>query len=222
MTCGVSSDFMSAFLKTQVPLCLSASLCLGAVMLGGQLRPLECTPGLPARASWVQPCLPRQALEPGHRCMNAPSPDGVWAPAVCHTLFSSCAYQDEKDSVCFQRTQIKNSWCLYISFKKLNVTSFYLMENPLFSNLCPFKLNAWSGSFARKYFLRKDPSSSKKNRGFRFKFRITIRISCLWELPCLNASWKLVKFTPESRKICHHWKHSSVLKWFGAEVIRAD
>lgn len=57
---------------------------------------------------------------------------------------------------------------LYISFKRLNLKSFYLMKNWLFSNLYPFKLNVPDGSLARKCSLRKTPNPVTKTKPLDF------------------------------------------------------
>lgn len=106
---------------------------------------------------------PGRALEPRHGCCP-PDPVGCLNTSCWpHTEPAAWSPRREKVSSYFQGTQTRSRIPQFsISFKTFE--SFYLMENPLFSNPHPFKLNVPPGSFATKCRLKETSVPEARRR----------------------------------------------------------
>ena len=164
ITCGVSTNIVGAYLKSQVHLCAKRHTCPPPV-LSWRLRP----EGRCAHSCASQSLL---AALPLLRCPES----------RCGHLTVSLTRQPVSTAVCQAGsgvTAVGTRWkrrgllagnpksdqefpSLYISCNRLNLKSFYLMKNLLFPNLYPFKLNVPDGSLARECSLRKTPDPVRK------------------------------------------------------------
>lgn len=145
ITSGVSTNLMGLCLKSQAHLVLkthrpSASpyLRTEGQRAGASARMSSLLPqgGSGTQASVLEHRIQLVVCEPHH----VPGAGPAAADTRCKR---GCLLSRNSDG-------IENSQSLCISSNRLNLRSFYLMKILLFSNLYPYKLNAPSGSLARK------------------------------------------------------------------------